>query len=329
MAGRSGLHAQVGFKAETTYGTYVAPDRFLEFLSEGIVPNQEKIRSAAIRRGQYVQSTGRWAENKKGAAGPVAFEVGSKGFGLLFKHAMGAVAITTPGGATNARLHRHTLGDLDDLSFTIQVGIPDTGGTTRPFSFVGAVCTGFELTCNVDGLLLFTPTFDCQAMVTNESLASASFPSDDRVFGYQQVAVEVDGDAKTPTAVSFNLQHAMKTDRYFVQASHLKKRPARNAHSTYGGSLTFEFDSMTEANYFLTRAPGEEVSVQATATGEEIDAATNNSLVDALAAKVVMDGSAPTVEGADVVTVQLPFEIMDDGSAEPFQLDYVTSDTAS
>lgn len=329
MGHRSGLGAQIGFKAESSYGTYVAPDRFLEFLSEGIVPSQDKIRSAAIRRGQFVQSTGRWAENKKGAGGPVAFEVGTKGFGLLFKHAVGSSVVSTPGGATNARRHRHILADLDDLSLTIQVGIPDTGGTTRPFSFVGAVCTGFEMACNVDGLLLFTPTFDCQDMVTDETLASASFPTGDQVFGYQQVAVEVDGDAKTPTAVTFSMQHAMKTDRHFIQASHLKKRPLRNAHSNYGGSLTFEFDSMTEANYFLTRAPGEEIPVQMTATGIEIDAATNNFQVDVLASKVVMDGSAPTVEGTDVVTVSLPFEMMDDGSAEPFTLDYFTTDTAS
>lgn len=329
MAYRSGIGAQLGFKAETTFGTYVAPDRFLEFNSEGLVENREKIVSAGIRRGSYVQRAGRWAENKKGGGGPATFEVATKAFGLLFKHAMGAVAITTPGGATNARQHEHTLGDLDDLSLTIQKGVPGAAGTTHPFSFLGCVITGWELSVEVDGLVMFTPTFDARAMVDTESLASASFASGDELFGYQQVAIEVAGVSASPTSATISVSHGLAVDRYKIRASGLKDRPVRNAFAEIGGTLTFEFDSMTQANYFLDRAPGSEIAVQMTATGDEIDSGVNNFALDVLAAKCVFDGSVPAVAGPDIVTVEAPFIVVDDLSAEPLVVTYTTTDTAS
>jgi hypothetical protein len=319
----------LGLVAEVTYGTFVAPTRFLEFNSEGLTFNREKILSQGIRRGAYVQRAGRWAVNKKGGGGPATFEVATKGFGLPFKHAMGAVAITTPVGATNARQHLHTLGDLDDLSLTIQKGVPDIGGTTRAFSFLGCVITGWELSVDVDGLVIFTPTFDAQDMVTDEALATASFASADELFSYQQVAIEVDSGAVTPTSVSFSVSHAMKTDRHFVQASPLKKRPIRNGFAEITGSATFEFESMAQVNHFLNAAPGAEIPVQFTATGDEIDTGVNNYLLDVLAAKCVFDGEVPVVQGPDVITLTAPFTVVDDMSAEPITVTYVTTDTAS
>lgn len=327
MAGRSGLHAQLMMAAETTYGTFVTPTRGLEFNSEGLVFNREKILSAGIRRGSYVQRARRWVVNKKGGGGPATFELATKGFGLPLKHAMGAVVITTPGGATNARLHTHTLADLDDLSLTIQKGVPDVGGTTRPFTFLGCVCTGFEISCDVDGLLIFTPTFDAQDMVTSQALASSTFPSGDALTGYQQVTIAVDSVDASVTAASFSVQHSMKTDRYFL-GSALKKRPIRNGNSELSGSCTFEFESMAQANYFLDAAPGAEIPVAMLAAGDEIEPGQDFEF-GVVAAKAVFDGEVPVVAGPDVITLTAPFTVVDDDSAEPLVVTYQTTDTAS
>lgn len=326
MSHRSGLGAQMGFAAEVTYGTYVAPTRFLEFNSESLVFNREKIRSAGIRRGSTVQRTGRWAVNKKGGGGPTVFEFADKGFGLLLKHAMGASVITTPGGATLARLHTYTLADLDNLSLTVQVGAPDTGGVTNPLSYLGCVITGWELSVDVDGLVMFNPTFDAQDMVTSQSLAAASFASADELFSYQQVAITVDGGAETPTAASITCGHGMKTDRYFIQASPLKKRPVLNARRDLGGSMTFEFDSMVQVNRFLNAAPGAEIPITIAATGDLIELGQNYGLT-ATAAAAIYDGEIPVVQGPDVLTVTAPFEILDNSTNPPLSLAYTTTDT--
>ncbi|WP_217923779.1 phage tail tube protein [Miltoncostaea oceani] len=329
MGHRSGIGGQLGFVAETTYGTFVVPTRFLEFNTEGLVFNRETIQSAGIRRGSNIQRTSRWAVNKKGGGGPVTFELASKGFGLLLKHAMGAVTITTPGGATLQRRHRHVFGDLDDLSLTIQKGAPDIGATTNPFTFLGCVVTGWELGVDVDGLVMFTPTFDAQDMVTAQALAVAAYPAADELFSYQQTAVTVNAGGVTPTGMTLSVDHGMKTDRFFVQNSALKKRPVIAARRAVTGTLTFEFESMTQVNFFLNAAPGAEVPIGAVIRGSQIDAAPNYYGLDVIIPKARFDGEIPVIQGPDVLTVSAPFEVLDDGTNEELTLDYFTTDVAS
>jgi hypothetical protein len=324
----SGIGGQVAIGAESSYGVYVAPTRALEFVSEGLDTQQPPIESQGIRAGSTVRRTSRWARNDKGAAGPIQFEVADKGFGLLFKHTLGAAAITTPVGATTARLHTHTLGDLDDLSLSIQKGAPDTSGVSRPFTFLGCVITQAELTLSVDGLLMFSPTVDARQMVTSETLVTPVFPSDDRVYGYQQAAITVAGVAETPTEFSLSIAHGLKTDRWYLSAAGTKGRPLINAIRELTGSLTFEFDSMTAVNRFLNAAPGTETSVAALLTGREIEAG-HNFECGATTPKVRFDGGIPMISGPDVITVTQAFTVLDDATNPPITLAYKTTDTAS
>ena len=79
MAIRSGLDGQFGMVAESTYGTYVAPTRFLEIVDESLDLVQENIESAGIRASTRVLRSDRYARNAKGATGTTSFEVQSKG----------------------------------------------------------------------------------------------------------------------------------------------------------------------------------------------------------------------------------------------------------
>lgn len=326
MAIRSGLGAQLGVAAETTYGTYTAPTRFLEFNNESIEPRIERIASQGIRSNSTVPRTQRWARNNKGGAGSATFEVADKGFGLLFKHALGSVAISNPG--TLAYLHTCTLGDLDDLSLTVQKGVPDTGGTVRPFSFLGCVIPEFEVALDIDGLLMFTPSFDARDWTTSESLETASFASDVELFHYQQATIQVDNSDVNCTGLRFTCRHAMATERYYLDSSGTKGRPLLNGAREIGGELTFEFSDMTQVNRFLTGAPGEEVEVDAQLSGVQIESGHNTGFGVTMA-KCRFDGGMVTVPGPDVITVTAPFVALDDLSAEPITLTYKTTDSAS
>src|SRR4051812_8375599 len=129
MAYGSAIAAQFAASAESTYGTRVVPDHFFEFPSEGIKLGQDYIKAKGLRLNQRVQRGDRVVANKKGAAGPISFEVGSKSFGLFYKQMFGASAITTPGGGTLSRLHTYTLADPTGQSMSMQVGRPDVNGT--------------------------------------------------------------------------------------------------------------------------------------------------------------------------------------------------------
>lgn len=328
MAIRTGIGAQLGLAAETTYGTFAAPTRTLEFVSEGLTVNRERIESSGIRKGSTVRRTGRWVENRKGGGGPLSLELADKGFGLLLQHAMGAVATSTPVGSTVARKHSFTLGDLDDLSLTIQKGMPGTEtGTVYPYSFLGCVIPEWELTVDVDALVTMGFTVDAQDMVDTEALAVAAFPASDTLFSYQDVAVTVDGGAILPTAISFSVGHGLATNRYYVRSSPLKRRPLIAEMRELRGSMTLEFEDQSQVDRFLDAAPGAEVSVSAVIEGTLIDGTTNRGLT-ITAPAVRFDGELPTVGGPGIITVTAPFTILDDTSGEPLTVDYFTSDAA-
>jgi hypothetical protein len=145
MAIRSGLAAQLGLAESSTFGTYQTPTRFLEFNEESLEYQIERVESPGLRAGNRVLRTDRYAPGQKRVEGSITLEPATKGFGLVLKHALGATSITTPSGATNARLHAHTLGDIYGTSLTVQVGRPDVSGTVQPFTYLG---------CRVDTLSL-------------------------------------------------------------------------------------------------------------------------------------------------------------------------------
>lgn len=330
MTLRSGLGSQVGMAAEVTYGTSVTPTRFLEHRSETLTENIDRINAEGIRRGSRVRRTGRWVPNRKGGAGAITYELASKGFGLPLKHAMGAVTITTPAGATNARQHRMTLGDLDDLSLTLQKGIPDTNtGTVQPFTFKGCVCTEWELSIDVDGLVVLSQSFDAQSVATDVALATPAYPSADTVFGYQDCLLTIDGVDETPTSVNLSVAHGLKTDRYYVSRTTLKRRPLIADHTAIGGTLTFEFESMAAVDRWRDGAPGLEVPLTFSARGAEIDAGLNWYELLGTMPAVRFEGEMPAVSGPDVVTLSQPFVVLDNEVDEPLTLDYITTDLTS
>lgn len=328
MAIRTGLGSYVGAVAETTFGTVVTPTRFLEFLNESIEPRIERIESTGIRAGSRVARTRRWRRNDKGAAGSINFEIANKGFGLWLKHALGAANITTPGGATLTRLHTHVMGDKDDLSLTVQKVVPDVGGTNRPFTFAGVVVTGWEIGLAIDGLATLAVTLDGQKWETSTAAAVAAFPSSDELYGYQDAAISVAGSAINCTGITLRHSDPMATERYYLRSVGTKGRPLVNGMAEIGGELTMEFEDMTQANRFLTGAPGDEVAVLAELTGSTIESGFSHEL-NVNMPKVRFDGGMVAVQGPEIVTVTAPFKAMDDLSAEPVTIEYQTTDTAS
>jgi len=83
----SGLAGQIGFAAESTYGTFVAPTRFLELNSSSVKFERERIESNGIRAGRRVLH--RWTPGIQRVAGDVEFEMAPQGFGLLWLHILG------------------------------------------------------------------------------------------------------------------------------------------------------------------------------------------------------------------------------------------------
>lgn len=323
MAQASGIAAQLGLAAESVYGTRVAPGRFLEFKSESLGIDIDRLESEALRSGMRVLRNDHWAAGKKSVSGDIEFEVGNKGFGLVFKHMLGAVATTADG---TGKKHSCTLADPLGLSFSVQVGKPDTGGTVRPFDFLGCVVTSWELASAVDGILALTLSVDGQNLDTAQTLASSPTPGVTELFYFNRCVAQIGGSAAKVKDIKLAANLGMDTERYFLQtAGELKSAPIQAEKVELTGEMTMEFENLTQLNRYLN---GTTAAVQATWTTVSTYDTAKPFKVDLALPCVRFDGEVPDVDGPGIVELSLPFKVLDDGTNQPVTLDYYTSDTA-
>ena len=256
MAIRSALAAQLGLAQSSTFGTYQTPTRFLEFVEESLEYNIERVESPGLRSNNRVLRTDRYAPGQKRVEGSVTLEPSTKGYGLILKHALGSASIATPSGATLARLHTHTLGDIFGTSLTVQVGRPDTSGTVQPFSFLGMRVDTLSLSNAVDELLVCEVGFVGQEQTTAQALATAVYPTTGSAAAYEQFywTQGVISVAGSPVAIVSDFQievnNTLKSDRYFLGGATMSE-PILAGMTEITGSITAEFDSLTALNRFV------------------------------------------------------------------------------
>ena len=326
MAIRSGIAAQIGLAAETTWGTYVAPDHWYEFNEEDMSLSIEPIESAGIRANNRVLRTDRWAQGQKRVEGTVTMEVPSKSFGLIAKHALGSASITTPSGATNARLHRHTLGDPYGLGLTVQVGRPDNAGTVQPFTYTGAKVSELTLANSVDEILTAEIGVVAQNEVTSQALVSASYPTGNQVFNWTQGVISIAGGAVgVVTDFEVTINNGLKDDRYFLGASTMSQPIIANM-TEITGTMTVEWSGLTDYNRFVN---GTTASITAKWTAATAIESTTYPYVEISLPDCRFDGDTPNVGGPDVITHDLTFKALYDGTDQPITIDLLSDDTVS
>src|ERR1044072_5765192 len=76
----SGNDARLALSLESTYGTRVAPARFIPFMSEGLTYEYNKYRSQALGMGRWQRPAIR---TTSGGTGDIKGEVPTTGFGYL------------------------------------------------------------------------------------------------------------------------------------------------------------------------------------------------------------------------------------------------------
>jgi hypothetical protein len=324
MSTASGIAAQFGYAAETTWGVYQVPNHFVEFTSDGLNLSKTRVESAGIRSNTRVQRSDRFITSLTSAGGTMEFEVSSKGFGLLFKHWLGTVVTSTAPGGTTSKRHRCTIGDPFGLGLTLQVGRPDNAGTVRPFSYLGCKVTSAELSNSTSGYLMFKPTFIGTTEDSVTALASASYAASDEVFSFSGGAVTIGGSSVANVKdITITGDIGLDENRYFLGGAGLRQQPIANAFVGVSGTMTCEFPGLTEYNRFVN---GTLAAVVATWTGFTALEGTVFPQVVATMPVCRFDGDTPNVTSRGMLEMKLPFKALYDGSQEPLTVDYITLD---
>ena len=397
----SGILAQLGCANETTYGTPITPTRFFEFTSESMALDVGRIDGEALRANTRVQRSDRWAVNRKGAAGDVDLPVLSRGMGYWLVHMLGTVATTGP--TDSAYTHTGTIGDLTGDFFTLQVGRPLVGSTVQPFTYHGCKVTQWELSGEVDAPASLKLSIDAEDEDTSTALAAASYPAaemltfvggrvqigavdfaatsatvscennlkTDRYFlrdsslkreplenGLRNISFSIDAeDEDTSTALAaasypaaemltfvggrvqigavdfaatsatVSCENNLKTDRYFLRDSSLKREPLENGLRNISFSIDAEFENLTQYNrYASATAAGAQAAVELRFRAPTLIGATTFPELRVSIPVARFDGATPNVGGPDLLTQSLSGRALFDGTNSAVTVTYVSTD---
>lgn len=294
MAPKSGLAAQLGVKAETTWGTFVAPTRFYPLISESLTEEIDRIESEGIIAGARVLRSEQWAAGNVDVGGDIQTELYQQGMGALLKACFGAVSTSGAGPYT----HTFTPGDLTDDHLSVQVGKPDVAGTVQPFSFVGMKVTDWELAMEAGGLVTLSTSLVGKSLATSESLATASYGTGAATpFTFKHASATIAGGAANVKKLTISGSNGLDTDRRFI-GSEYRAEPLEAELREYGGTVDLEFENLTQYNQFRN---ANEVALVST-----ISAGASASLTTTM--NVRFDGATPEVDGKGIVQLSAPYK---------------------
>lgn len=301
MALKSGMAGQLAIKAESTYGTFVAPDRFYPIISESLTEEIDRMEAEGNVAGQRVLTSVQWAPGNVSIAGDIQTELYQQGTGALLKACFGTVVTAGAGPYT----HTFSPGDLDDDSLSLQVGVPDVAGTVQPFSFAGVKVTDWELQVEAGGLVMLSTSVVAQSLVTSESLVTASYGTGTATpFTFKHASATIAGSAANVKSLTLSGSNGLDTDRRFI-GSALMAQPLEAELREYSGTVELEFESLTHLNRFRS---GTEAAMVLTIT-----AGASASLVVTMNAR--FDGSTPEVDGRGIVQMSSPFKCIASSTA--------------
>ncbi|WP_098010490.1 phage tail tube protein [Streptomyces sp. sk226] len=325
MAIGSGLGAQVGIAAESSYGTFMAPAKFVEFTKEGLQLKKTTAQSAGIAAGRLVALDKRRVLTQRQASGSLEMEVTNKAMGVLLQTLMGTTVTPVQQAATAAYLQTHILADTAGKSLTIQKGVPLTTGTVTDKTFLGCKVISAEFSCEVGGMLLATFEIDAKDCDETQTLAVATYPAMSPFhFGQMSVKagtynseVALDGVRK----VSVKIERPQATERFYAGQSGLKKEPISNDQVKISGSI--------ETDYVATTLDDLHTSDAATSlvwdfTGPLI-AATHYERFTVKIPAIRIDDAPPVVDGFDVIKPTYSFTGLYDGT-NPTAIEYLSTD---
>ena len=329
MPTAGGINSQFGISEEVTPGTPVVVSRFYEYDSESLTHDKARVEHSGLRTGRKILGANNYAVGRESAEGDVEMVLQNKGQAVFWKHAMGAVATTTPGGGTTSRQHKATVGQIDGKSFTAQIGMVDDGGTSRPKTLAGCKIASWEVGGSENEHPMVTWSIDGMSATTATALAVASYPTLLADFFSTQTVVKIAGSEVDCSEWSLSGDNGLDLERYYMRGTTpaQKKEQLEGASlREYSGSLTLAFPNMTAYDRFINDT---QASLQITLTGGLIEGAIPYS-VDFLMPAVRFDGNTPTVDGVGLIPVEIDFKVVDTLSVDgPLVVTVVNTDVTA
>ena len=330
MAIGSGLAAQFGVSAESTFGTYVAPTRFFEVAAFDVKKVKTPVQGGGVAAGRLGRLAARRVVTSQAGTVSATTEATTTKLGLLLQHLMGTTVTPVQQGGTPAYLQTHAAADNVGKYLTVQGGVPNTAGTVVPYSATGCKITSAEFSCGVDETLSVKLDMDARQVVDTQSLATASYTTSQVPFHFGQMAVRIGATTGAAASVdgvrkvTLKIDRPQRTDRFYAGAGGLKAEPIMNDWLAVSGTIEADFlDKATFADRF---AADTQFALVWEFVGAQISGAYYNTLRLTIPAAFI-EGDTPTVGGPDVTSGSFPFVAALDGTNAMLTIEYISTDT--
>jgi len=336
------LDAQIGYKKESTYGTAVTVDSFVEFIEEDLADSQEFAQGSGMRVGQRMDYSDRRVLVKQEVGGSFTVEGQTKGLGKLIEAAFGGSGTSTViSGAAYQQLFTPT--STDPLSsYTIQKGIPLLGGgTSSPHTFAGMVCSGFELSAANAAIPTLKFNWMGKSVATGTALATASYPASVAELSFIHGSVTLGGSVTVPTTtalatggtatanvreVSLSWDNGLDSDGFNFGGAGSRSRINALGKRSLTGSMTVEYDSNTLRDAWLAQT---DLAIVLTFKTTTAIVGANFPALQVTIPVVRLEGEIPATSGGGVVTQSISFTALDGRAAtHPVYVAIVTAETA-
>lgn len=311
MTVATGINGQLGYAAESTFGTAVTPTRFAEFLSEDFKKTVQRLEAQGIRAGARVDRSDRWASGRVGVDGSIDQELHNKGFGLLLKHLFGNVVTAQPDSGGHPTVFTHTFipASLWGLSLTHEVGWKDETGTAFKKTIEGAKAKGFELSAKVGEFAKLKSEWVAEDLVAASGVTVAAYPASTTPMTFVMATLTIGGSAVDVEGFTLKGVNALDDDRYFI-GSQLRKEPVNNGYGEYTLDIDAEWVDWTAYNRFIN---GTEAALVILIQGANIVDATYKYQLQ-ITTNVRFDGDTPRLDERKRIMQPLKAKALDTGS---------------
>ncbi|OLE27973.1 MAG: hypothetical protein AUG44_08775 [Actinobacteria bacterium 13_1_20CM_3_71_11] len=338
----TGLDAQIGFGAESTWGTAVTPTRFIEFNSESLQKDVTWLEPSALHTGIKYKRASRIRQSRFSVSGDVEFDINTLGMGLFVRNMLGSAVTTTTLISGTAYKQVHTPGGLQGLGLTCQVGRPEpASGTVYPFTFAGCKVDKWAFTLKDNDTPSLKLTLDGRSESTATALTTASFLSGATTFDFSQATLKLGGTATTASgettiasgvaaatiinSITITGDTKLAADRFGIGNAGLKAQQLENGIPTLTGKLDAEFGKTELYDVFSANTT---VAMQLDLTGAVISGG-NNYLFSIILPAVKLKSAQPNVKSADIVGMATDFEVYSDEVNPVIQIKIVSTESTT
>lgn len=297
----SGTESQLAVGAESTFAVAAATPTAYEMLSESIQLEIERIESEGLRNDRYIQH--QWRAGNRKVGGAYNFELAPQGLGFWLTRMLGALPTTTGAGPYE---HVFIPGDFTGLSHTAEIARPQLDGQLQPFQYVGGYVDSWELSLTNNELLSLSidVMYADEILGTLGSPAVATYPANYLPFSSLDAVLTIDPDGTPAELCISDLTISGNTgldfDRFRTCTdgnTGRMREPRPNGRREITGSITLDFEDVTEYNRFRN---SDEAEVRLVAT--------QGTNVFQLDLNVRYEGQTPNVEGVERLSQTIDFK---------------------